>query len=387
MSATFSYTYTRNINDLYQLQLFIKNNGFADLLYLNYSKDTYLIEAAFLNQLSITDQTNLSNLILTTFPNNLSPSNEIKQISIGNCTSNVLGASQVFTGQYEDVSDYSTISIILNTDTNSVYNGLELHFSIDGKTENEIKTFNIQGGGSFSEIVSVVSQYFKIVYRNSVQPQTKFNLQSIYHRYKPTDNPVVTIKEESGTPTGGNFRTETFTAVVPANTTQNYDYSWPYPISVIVLKFTIDSGYSGDVINCYVAPNTTVGVLTAPINSVTNIFNVNSTVIQNTKLGYQCNLIDSNGAIYDLGDITNINYSANQITTVNNASIVFAAGTYFQITINNVRNYSLGLPGQYVIGDSKIGASYIPAGRKIRLKYTNSGSTIKNFVWCIEYLY
>lgn len=387
MSTNFSYTFTRNINDLYQLQVFLKTNGFPDLLHLNYANDTYLIEVVFLNVLSSADQTKLSNLVLTTFTNNISQTNDIKQISSGNSTNSILGVSQVFTGQYEDVSDYSTISIILNTDTNSVFNGLELHFSIDGISANEIKTFNIQGGGSFSEIISVVSKYFKIMYRNSIQTQTKFNLQTIYHRYKPTDNPTVSIREETGTPTGGNFRTETFTVSVGANSSQNFDYSWSYPISVLVLKFSTDSSFNGDYINCYVAPNTTVGVLTASAALNTNILNVNSTVIQNTKLGYQCNLIDSNGAIYDLGDIININYSTNQITSKNNTTIAFAAGTYFQITINNVRNYTFGLPGQYTIGESKIGASYIPSGRIIRLKYTNTGISVKNFTWCIEYLY
>ena len=101
-----------------------------------------------------------------------------------------------------------------------------MHFSIDGISANEIKTFNIQGGGSFSEIISVVSKYFKIMYRNSIQTQTKFNLQTIYHRYKPTDNPTVSIREETGTPTGGNFRTETFTVSVGANSSQSFDYSW-----------------------------------------------------------------------------------------------------------------------------------------------------------------
>ncbi len=384
---SFSFNFTKNINDIGQLQLYIKSNGFPDLNYINYDNQTYTLTFFFQTNLSSDALNTLQNLI-NSYPNPLPLNNDIKQISLLNSSNTPLSANSSFTGIFEDISDFSTLSIIINTDTNSSFNGLQAQFSIDGINIDEVVHFNIQAGTPFSQILSIVSRYFRIVYNNSSSNQNIFNLQVMYHKYKPTDNPVVTIKEETGTPTGGNFRSQSFIADIPPNSSQTFDYNWQYPISVIVLKFYTDNTFFGDTFNCLIAPNTTIGFITSDTPSNSNTFNVSPTVIRNCKIGYQCNLfLPYNSTIIDLGDIISIDYANNKVVSSIPVNNNILAGSHFQISINNVRNFVISYPGCYTIGQSKIGTSYLPAGRIIRLVYNNNSSIPKKFIWNMEFLY
>ena len=51
-----------------------------------------------------------------------------------------------------------------------------------------------------------------------------------------------------------------------------------------------------------------------------------------------------------------------------------------------MKPFPLGPPWKYVLGSSKIGGSYVPAGYKIVINYTNMGTTQKTLYSIIERL-
>ena len=77
--------------------------------------------------------------------------------------------------------------------------------------------------------------------------------------------------------TDGRFRTDGFEISATANTTTRKDFSWPYPISALILRFVTEEIHRGDYINCYGKPTTYLNNLSSDITSGTTVLPVNST--------------------------------------------------------------------------------------------------------------
>jgi hypothetical protein len=218
-------------------------------------------------------------------------------------------------------------------------------------------------------------------------PTTCFNNSS--HSVNPVSPQITqiisttTIKasiEEETTSTGGNFRAEAFKFTIAANFTNNLSISWKYPISVLSTFFTTCDIERGNIINSIVAPSTLIGVLTqdAAIGNVT--FNVNFSVIQNIKIGYDL-LINS---IF-IGQV--IAVGTGSVTVDNTSTIAFSAGTHVQTQVHEIINYEIDYPCRYVIGSSKIGGKYLPANTLVHVSYQNNSIQDITFRFQIEYLY
>lgn len=52
-----------------------------------------------------------------------------------------------------------------------------------------------------------------------------------------------------------------------------------------------------------------------------------------------------------------------------------------------MKNYTLGPAWEYTVGGSKIGGSYVPAGRVVKVTYENKTNVAKTLTPRIEYLY
>jgi len=104
------------------------------------------------------------------------------RVSIPNSSTSAIGANNTFSGTAEDVSQYSQINVFLDPDVSGVLN---MQFSVDGSTWDRQKTIYIPAtAGASPHTLSVVSKYFRVVYENGADAQTKFNLQTIYHHSK-----------------------------------------------------------------------------------------------------------------------------------------------------------------------------------------------------------
>lgn len=105
-------------------------------------------------------------------------------------------------------------------------------------------------------------------------------------------------------------------------------------------------------------------------------------------LGFEINLF--NGVnMNELYRISNIDKLNNKITVENGAINSFSAyTTYVRINVYSIRNFEIGPAWEYIVGESKIGGSYIPANIPVTVSYTNkSTDTDKKFVGYLEYLY
>jgi len=204
-----------------------------------------------------------------------------------------------------------------------------------------------------------------------------------------SDN-IVTVKEES-VDTGANYMTESI--VICGDTgpdvTTTHDFSWPFPISVLDIQFVAEEINRGDQITLSVGPDTIVGALTNHAATGATGLNVSQTVIDNSMVGFYIDLFTPPSTIEDLGRIVSMDKINNIIYCENATSSYFSAAgpTYVRQTVYVIRNYTIGPPQRYPIGDSKIGGSYVPANTIVRVGYINKGDTSRALTPIIEYLY
>jgi hypothetical protein len=201
---------------------------------------------------------------------------------------------------------------------------------------------------------------------------------------------IVKVKEET-VDTGGNYMTECI--IIAGNTGPNVtttrDFIYPFPISVLGIQFVTEENQRGDEVSLSVGPNTIVGYLTADAPTGATGLDVSQTVVDNSMIGYHINLFTPPSTIEELGRIIALDKINKKIYCENTPSSNFSAAgpTYIQQTAYTIINFTIGTPGRYPIGDSKIGGSYVPANTIIRSQYINKGTTQKNLTSVIEYLY
>jgi hypothetical protein len=198
----------------------------------------------------------------------------------------------------------------------------------------------------------------------------------------------VTILQDKGL-TGGNFRCETCKAVVKPNSTESFDFSWPFDMSVATVHFVTNAQHIGDEITSIIAPNTIVGYITQDASIGNTLIHVSPTVIQFLNIGYLIKLFDGIN-VSSLGYVVAkdpVNYT---ITTTIGSTNDFSASfpTYVMIEISNIHSFEIGDPNKYDIGQSVIGSGLIPANTVMRLQYKNKSKTdAKAFIFYFEYFY
>ncbi len=196
---------------------------------------------------------------------------------------------------------------------------------------------------------------------------------------------VVEIKEET-TPTGGFFICETLPVSIAANQTATFPYTWPIPITVLMVGFTSTGDNEGDILSLSVAPDTTIGTLTANIGTGVSTIDVSQTVIDNIKVGFHVTITDGTNT-NQLGRCLIINKAAKTIAIETATTNSFNANSLIKITIYMMKNYTIGPAWEYEIGTSKIGGSYVPAGRTVKVVYENKTNAAKTLNPRVEYLY
>jgi hypothetical protein len=215
------------------------------------------------------------------------------------------------------------------------------------------------------------------------------DLSSVSVAYVVEEKTVVIQEEE--TPTGGHFAAETIVIDAGNFETKVQDLSWPIPINVLEIIVHPTSGMENDTISVDIAPNTTVGVLTATGATGTTQHYVSSTVTDNIKVGYHCCLAGHTGAMAMLGRVLEVNSASGYISTefaISGPHDFAPALTAVQQDIFMMYEHELPVSAvPFPVGGSKIGSSYIPANTTIRCTYKNSSTGSKHFVATVEYLY
>lgn len=104
--------------------------------------------------------------------------------SIENSTSVVLAGDAGFTAMADDVSAFSTISVIIFSDVASATLGLSMQFSTDEVNWDRTIDYTVNANNVQRYAFPVEAQFFRIVYTNGSLPQTEFRLQTIFHTDK-----------------------------------------------------------------------------------------------------------------------------------------------------------------------------------------------------------
>jgi hypothetical protein len=126
---------------------------------------------------------------------------DIALVDSANSSTTPLGAGGVFTGSvWTDLTDYSSISIMVFSNVASATNGLKIQWSTDGINIDDSQSHSYAGSASEEGrfiYSSVRTKFFRISYTNGGTAQGSFRLQTLLRR-----GPVFTSVNQFGiTPT------------------------------------------------------------------------------------------------------------------------------------------------------------------------------------------
>lgn len=107
-------------------------------------------------------------------------------VSVANSTTTPLGISAVFTGPWEEVIRYNSLSITVFTDQISGPTGVRIEQSDDAVTTFTANGYRIVGGQGIFMSVPVQAKYARTVYTNGPVAQASFRLQTIFHAIQGT---------------------------------------------------------------------------------------------------------------------------------------------------------------------------------------------------------
>ena len=116
-----------------------------------------------------------------------SQSNVNARVSSVNSTAVPLTGASTFTGEWQEVAEYATLSVIFSTDVAGVTDGLELQLSTDATTATRIKKITpVLSGSVYAGVheLAIVSRYFRVVYTNGPGTQSTFTLQTIFSKVR-----------------------------------------------------------------------------------------------------------------------------------------------------------------------------------------------------------
>jgi len=106
----------------------------------------------------------------------------VNTVSTNNSTTSTLGISGVFTGTGDDVTNYASVTVQLDSSHDSATDGMTFQFSIDDTNWDDVSLFTYTAAdGARRFQFPVTGQYFRIVYTNGGTGQSHFRVQTILH--------------------------------------------------------------------------------------------------------------------------------------------------------------------------------------------------------------
>lgn len=103
-------------------------------------------------------------------------------VSAGNSSTAVLANAAVFTGVFEEVTDFAFIATSIISDKAAATNGLVFQWSSDGVNVDRTESSNLLAATGRAFALTVRARYFRIVYTNGAVTQTSFRLSTVYHQ-------------------------------------------------------------------------------------------------------------------------------------------------------------------------------------------------------------
>lgn len=210
------------------------------------------------------------------------------------------------------------------------------------------------------------------------------------------DPETVRISEEDdSSTTGGHYGTETVRFTASGNSVTNFDVTLPIAISLLTTAIDTKKVNDGDQIGFDVAPETTVGALAEEVTALDTSIAVPQSVIDLFEagtlwIGQHLLLGDE-----DCGIVISWDDNNNLVNVKTGPATTRPIGTLIKITTS----MSPGIFGDgwveleqgtdkvYEFGHDKIGGSFIPAGKVVRIRYKNNSNPDADAVVKLAYLY
>lgn len=101
-------------------------------------------------------------------------------VSAANSTTALLGSGATFTGTFEDVRDYSAVSITILANVASASNGFHMQWSHDGVNIDRDETFTVAANVGRAFAIPVEGRFFRVSYTNGGSAQATFRLGTVY---------------------------------------------------------------------------------------------------------------------------------------------------------------------------------------------------------------
>ncbi len=111
-------------------------------------------------------------------------------VSTDNSSTTTLGASGVFTGPAEDITNYAGIFVTVAASHDGVTDGCSIQQSSDGTNWDHTDDYSILAAKHKNFNFNPHSNWFRIVYTNGSTPQTYFRLQTIFKQVFSTPSSV-----------------------------------------------------------------------------------------------------------------------------------------------------------------------------------------------------
>lgn len=134
-------------------------------------------------------------------------------VSTINSSTATLGVSGTFTGAYEDLLAYSWISVFSESNSGTSTVGVEFQWSHDGVGTAIVQSFE---GTQPDRLITapVVARYFRIKYNNGGNAQTRFSLQTLFHRTGSAPPAVYDLGTTSNTASASELHAQLVAAVL-----------------------------------------------------------------------------------------------------------------------------------------------------------------------------
>ena len=201
------------------------------------------------------------------------------------------------------------------------------------------------------------------------------------------------IEEES--PTNGKWRAKAvwLQGASGVNVVTNQDFTWNHPVSVLNLQICPTTENTGDYAQLSVIPNFgfgegVIGVLAGTGISGSTSIQVSQAIIENVyTIDYLTLQLGATG--FTVGPITVIDKENSLLYVATPLPTTFPAGSTLvklERFVLGKDDFSIGPPNLYTLGETKIGASYVPEGSIIRVGYKNKTDQAKQMYAIIEYL-
>ena len=166
----------------------------------------------------------------------------------------------------------------------------------------------------------------------------------------------------------------------PSNATTTYNASWPYEIIIINGYMLTEDENKGDVLNCILTPDLTVGALTQSVTTGDTVINVSGTAIDNLVKGVKVKFGDSNVYTVLFVDIVN-----SQITIDPSAVTDYSPATLITRNIFVFENLTLPSKSKISLGSLNPYRIVVPPNYVFRLLYTNNTADTKTFNFYLEF--